>query len=238
MEIRGRRAIVLGGSAGIGLATARQLLEAGAEVVVASRRAASRERAAQALGARATRRDVDVLDRTALEALFEEFAPFDILVCSATGGGRAMGPFLEMDLDGFQGSFRKLWGYTNAVRLGAPKMGPDGTIVLVSGYPARKALPGSSALCAVGSAVEGFARAIAPEIAPRRINVMSPGAIATELITEDEAARDRILVEATRSNPIPRAGTADEAASAVLFLIRNDFVTGTTVDVDGGALLP
>ncbi|HPG27508.1 MAG TPA: SDR family oxidoreductase, partial [Myxococcota bacterium] len=78
----------------------------------------------------------------------------------------------------------------------------------------------------------------APEIAPRRINVMSPGAIATELITEDEAARDRILVEATRSNPIPRAGTADEAASAVLFLIRNDFVTGTTVDVDGGALLP
>ena len=95
-----------------------------------------------------------------------------------------------------------------------------------------------AAACAVGSAVEGFARAIAPEIAPRRINVMSPGAIATELITEDEAARDRILVEATRSNPIPRAGTADEAASAVLFLIWNDFVTGTTVDVDGGALLP
>jgi len=238
MEIQGKRAIVLGGTAGIGLAAARMLQEQGAEVVAVSRSASTRERARKALGEGATLRDVDVLDRDALAALFADLAPFDVLVCSATGGDRALGPFLEMDLDGFQGSFRKLWGYTNAVRLGAGQMTRDGSIVLVSGYPARKASPGASAISTVGNAVEGFVRAIAPEIAPRRINVVAPGMIATEMFAMEPAARDQMLAQMTQSQLIPRAGTADEVAQAILFLIQNDFVTGTTIDVDGGALLP
>jgi NAD(P)-dependent dehydrogenase (short-subunit alcohol dehydrogenase family) len=159
-------------------------------------------------------------------------------VNAATGGPRAAGPFLKMDLDGFQGSFAKLWGYTNSVRLGTEHMSQDGAIVLVSGYPARKCSPGASAISTVGNAVEGFVRAIAPEIAPRRINVVAPGVIATPMFSMEEKARDAFLATATQNFVIPRAGEAAEVAQAILFLIQNEFVTGTTVDVDGGALLP
>jgi len=236
MDTKNRTAIVLGGTSGIGAAVSRQLVDAGAHVVAVSRSAGGSTHHAALDGA--TLRSVDVLDRSGLERLFGEFAPFDILVNAATGGERAIGPFLQMDLDGFQGSFRKLWGYANSVRLGAPRMSERGAIVLISGSPARKATPGMSAIATVGNAVEGFVRAIAPEIAPRRINVVAPGVIDTPMFAARGEQRDAFLKQATARNLIPRAGTADEVADAVLFLIRNEFVTGTTVDVDGGALLP
>jgi NAD(P)-dependent dehydrogenase (short-subunit alcohol dehydrogenase family) len=238
MDIAGKRALVLGGTAGIGLAAAKGLTREGAQVFAASRSATKRERARSDSGATIELRDIDVRDREGLSALFRELAPLDILVCAATGGERATGPFLEMDLDGFQGSFDKLWGYTNAVRLGAEHMSDDATIVLVSGSPARKCNPGMSAISTVGNAVEGFVRAVAPEIAPRRINVVSPGAIVTEMFSTDLEKSAAMLAGATANNLIPRAGQPEEVAHAILFLIENDFVTGTTVDVDGGVLLP
>ncbi len=238
MELEGRRAIVLGGTSGIGLAAVAQLAAAGVDVVAGGRSQENIEKARGAVGDAVRFATVDVLDRDALAALFVAHAPFDLLVSAATGGDRAVGPFLEMDLDGFQGSFRKLWGYVNAVRLGAEHMAPDGSIVLVSGSPARKCRPGASAISTVGNAVEGFVRAVAPELAPRRINVVSPGIIDTPMFTVPEEARAGILHGMTQENLIPRAGTADEVAEAILFLLRNDFTTGTTVDVDGGALLP
>jgi NAD(P)-dependent dehydrogenase (short-subunit alcohol dehydrogenase family) len=143
-----------------------------------------------------------------------------------------------MDLDGFQGSFRKLWGYVNSVRLGAGHLAEDGCIVLVSGSPARKTHPGMSAIATVGNAVEGFVRAVAPELAPRRINVVSPGVIDTPMFAATGEQRAKFLEQATAGNLIKRAGTAEEVASGILFAIENDFVTGTTIDVDGGALLP
>lgn len=238
MELAGRKAVVLGGSSGIGLATVEALASGGAQVIAGSRSEAKLESAAAQVGRAVSFRAIDVLDREGLTQLFEEAAPFDILVNAATGGPRATGPFLKMDLDGFQGSFAKLWGYTNSVRLGTEHMSEDGAIVLVSGYPARKCSPGAAAISTVGNAVEGFARAIAPEIAPRRINVVSPGVIATAMFSMEEKARDQFLATATQSFVIPRPGLAREVAQAILFVIQNDFVTGTTVDVDGGALLP
>jgi NAD(P)-dependent dehydrogenase (short-subunit alcohol dehydrogenase family) len=238
METAGRKALVLGGTSGIGLATARQLQEGGARVVALSRSADRVQHARSVLGADAEVRSLDVLDRRAMAETFADLAPFDILVNAATGGDRAVGPFLSMDLDGFQGSFRKLWGYVNSVHLGAPHLGADGCIVLVSGSPARKCAPGMSAISTVGNAVEGFVRAVAPELAPRRINVVAPGIIDTPMFAASGADRDLFLERATANNVIKRAGTPDEVAMAILFAIRNDFVTGTTIDVDGGALLP
>ena len=237
MNLEGKTAIVLGGTSGIGLAAAQQLAQAGATVTAASRSAANLRQAAAA-GEALDLRTVDVLDREALAALFLEHAGFHILVNAATGGERASGPFLQMDLDGFQGSFRKLWGYVNSVRLGAPHMAEDGAIALVSGFPAKKANPGAAALSTVGNAVEGFARAIAPELAPRRINVVSPGVIDTPMFAAVGEARQQLLANATRNMLIKRAGTADEVASAIVFTLQNDYMTGTTIDVDGGAPLP
>ena len=234
MNLENRKAIVLGGTSGIGLETALQLKSKGAEVIAVGRSEGNLETAA---AAGLTARQCDVLDEGAMQALFEEHAPFDALVCAATGGSRANGPFLQMDMEGYRGSFAKLWGYANAVRYGALHLSDDGAIVLVSGAPARRATPGSVALSSVGGAVEALCRATAKELAPRRINVVSPGIIDTPMFAVPEEQREAFLSGATKNFIIPRAGKSDEVAQAILFTIENDFVTGTTVDVDGGWLL-
>ncbi len=237
MQINGKRALVLGGTSGIGLATVTMLVERGANVTGFGRSEANIDKAASTVPD-AEFLTLDVLDREAMGGMFARFAPVDILVNAATGGDRATGPFLKMNLDGFTGSFRKLWGYVNSVRLAGEHLAEDACITLVSGSPARKCQPGMSAISTVGNAVEGFTRAIAPEIAPRRINVVSPGLIDTPMFPAEGDARAQFLSQATANNLIKRAGTAEEVAQGILFVIENDFVTGTTIDVDGGALLP
>ncbi|MDG2112577.1 MAG: SDR family oxidoreductase [Actinomycetota bacterium] len=233
MDITAKKAIVFGGTSGIGLATVRQLAERGAEVVAVSRDPSKAGELPDAV----TTRACDVLDRDAMNTLFEECAPFDILISAATGGPRAIGPFLDMDMDGFADSFHKVWGYANVVRYGTPHLTDDGAIVLVSGTPARKIKPGMVAVGAAGAAVESLVRSVAPEIAPKRLNVVAPGTIDTPMNPLEGEARAAAYAASTAGHVIPRAGTADEVASAVIFLVENDFVTGTTVDVDGGWLL-
>jgi len=228
-KFSGKKAIVLGGTSGIGLETAKLLRDGGAEVIACSRRQADIEGM--------TCEQVDVLDREALSTLFEKHEGFDYLVNAATGGTRAIGPFLEMDLDGFQNSFAKLWGYVNSVRLGVPHMARGGAVVLFSGYPARKWRPGVLAIGSVGGSVEAFIRLAANEIKPIRINGVSPGLIDTPMSPLEGDARRDYYQKGTANHMIPRAGTAGEVAQAAIFLLENEFVSGTIVDVDGGAIL-
>lgn len=230
--MNGKKALVFGGTSGIGLETAKLLRDAGAEVIALSRRGVI-----DGGDAGITAEVADVLDRDGLQVIFEKHQGFDYLVNAATGGARAIGPFLEMDLDGFQGSFAKLWGYVNTVRLGAPRMAKDGSIVLVSGYPARKWRPGALAIGTVGNAVEGFIKLVANEIAPIRINGVCPGLIDTPMFAMEGEARQEYLTETTKENLIARAGMPAEVASAAMFLLSNGFATGTIVDVDGGAIV-
>lgn len=233
MDVAGKKAIIFGGTSGIGLAAAKQLAALGAEVIAISRN----PNKAGDLPDGISLRQCDTLDRDAIQALFKECAPFDILISAATGGARAVGPFLEMDMDGYQGSFAKLWGYANVVRYGTEHMSADGSIALVSGAPARNTKPGQVAIGSVGGAVEAMVRAVAPEIAPRRLNVVSPGQIDTPMVALEGEARKEFYDKMTAGHIIPRAGTADEVAMGIVFMVQNDFVTGTTIDVDGGWLL-
>ena len=234
MKLSEKKAIVFGGTSGIGLATVKMLAEAGASVVAVSRDTSKMEE----LPSGVTLESCDVRDVNAMEGLLNKLAPFDVLVSAATGGSRAIGPFLEMDMDGFKGSFDKLWGYANVIRYGAKHLTDGGSITLVSGSPARNPRPGQIALSSVGGAIEAMARAAAREVSPRiRVNVVSPGVIDTPMVLLEGTERDALYKKMTQKNLIPRVGISDEVAEGIMFVIRNEFITGTTVDVDGGALL-
>ena len=233
MDINGKKAIVFGGTSGIGLSATQMLSDKGAHVIALSRNPHKLKNVPKNV----TTKKMNVLDRDALEKFFQEVGEYDILVNSATGGARAVGPFLSMDLDGYKASFDKLWGYTNVVRYGTNFLKDNGNIVLVSGSPARKCRPGQIAISSVGGAVEAFARGIAPEIAPKRINIVSPGIIDTPMSPLQGKEREDYYKNTTNNNLIPRAGTPDEVATGIIFAIENEFITGTTIDIDGGWLI-
>ena len=233
MDINGKKAIVFGGTSGIGLSATQMLSDKGAHVIALSRNPDKLKNVPKNV----TTKKMNVLDRDALEKFFQEVGEYDILVNSATGGTRAVGPFLSMDLDGYRASFDKLWGYTNVVRYGTKFLKDNGNIVLVSGSPARKCRPGQIAISSVGGAVEAFARGIAPEIASKRINIVSPGIIDTPMSPLQGKEREDYYKNTTNNNLIPRAGTPDEVATGIIFAIENEFITGTTIDIDGGWLI-
>ena len=232
MDIAGKKAVVIGGTSGIGRATSLMLAERGASVTAVSRDPSKADDLAALIELAA----LDTRDTPEVEAFFAAHGDIDILVNAATGGSRSFGPFLEMDVNGFKGSFDKLWGYANVVRYGAPKVCDTGCIVLVSGSPARKPKPGQISLSSVGGAVEAFTKSIAAEIAPKRINVVSPGIIDTPMVALAGDDRDKHYKNVTKSHLIKRPGMAKEVAMGILFAIENDFITGTTIDVDGGWL--
>lgn len=231
MEIENKKALVFGGTSGIGLAACEQLIDKGAEVIAISR---DPSKANSVKHNRLSFESCDVRIEDEVKQIFEKYAPFDILVSAATGGSRSAGPFLEMDMLGFKSSFDKLWGYANIVRFGTNYLSSDGTIVLVSGAPARRMKPGQIALSAVGGAVENLVRGVAKEIAPKRINSVSPGLIDTPMFSQEGEDRKIFLNSMTEANTIKRAGKPEEVAKGIIFVIENEFVTGTTVDVDGG----
>ena len=233
MDINGKKAIVFGGTSGIGLSATQMLSDKGAHVIALSRNPDKLKNVPKNV----ITKKMNVLDRDALEKFFQEVGEYDILVNSATGGARAVGPFLSMDLDGYKASFDKLWGYTNVVRYGTKFLKDNGNIVLVSGSPARKCRPGQIAISSVGGAVEAFARGIAPEIAPKRINIVSPGIIDTPMSPLQGKEREDYYKNTTNNNLIPRAGTPNEVATGIIFAIENEFITGTTIDIDGGWLI-
>ena len=231
MEIENKKALVFGGTSGIGLATCEQLIEKGADVIAISR---DPSKASTVKHNKLSFESCDVRIEEDVKKIFEKHAPFDILISAATGGSRAAGPFLEMDMLGFKSSFDKLWGYVNIVRYGTSYLSSDGAIVLVSGSPARRMKPGQIALSAVGGAVENLVRGVANEIAPRRINTVSPGLIDTPMFSQEGTDRKAFIDSVTASHSIKRAGKPEEVAKGIIFVIENDFVSGTTVDVDGG----
>ena len=235
-----RHAVVIGGTAGIGLAAARLLAARGHRVTVVGRDPDRLKRALAELdGQDVQGRTASTSDRAALDALFAELGAVDDLIVTAPGTG-APGTLAELDLGTLEEAFRtKFSGLTNAIQAALPHLASSGSITLVSAASAQTALAGTAGLAAVNGAVETLIPTLALELAPIRVNCVSPGVIDTEwwdrvVPPEQRAAAMESFVAGT---PVGRVGTAEDVADVIALLVRNGFLTGTVIPVDGGARL-
>jgi len=223
--------VIIGGTSGIGLATARLLAARGNAVTIVGRDPAKLDAAVRDAGAGAKGEAADAGDRAVLDGLFARIGPVDHLVLAASGGAGA-GPFNAVDPEGVRRGFEaKFWVHWNAAQSVLPHLAPDGSITLVTAASSRLANPGTAGLAAINGALERMVPTLARELAPRRVNAVSPGVIDTAWWSDKPVA----LFEAeSRKAPLARAGQAEEVADAIAFLIGNRFVTGVILDVDGG----
>jgi NAD(P)-dependent dehydrogenase (short-subunit alcohol dehydrogenase family) len=242
-RLDGRTVAVIGGGSGIGLGVARAAAAAGARVVVAGR---SRERLEAALreipGGAAEARPLDATDEGATVSFFAGFGAggLDHLVVTAAAG-LPFGPFASLDPDAFRRGFDgKFWAFVHATRHALPALRTDGdaSVTLVTGAAARAAMPGTAGVAAVNGALQSMVPTLARELAPVRVNALSPGLVATPVYDGmPEAAREGMYRQAAERLPVRRIGEADELGEAALFLMTNGYTTGIVLDVDGGARL-
>ncbi|MFC8968549.1 SDR family oxidoreductase [Streptomyces sp. NPDC057094] len=238
MGLRGQRVVVIGGTAGIGFAVAEAAAREGAEVVVASRRRESVEAALKRLPAGAEGEVLDATDEEAVREFFGRVGAFDHLVYTA-GESLLLESLAESDLTRARGFLdTRLWGAYTAVKHGAPAIREGGSVVLTTGTAGRRPLPGTTVAASLCGAMESLTRALALELAPLRVNVVSPGVVRTELWRELPAEdRDGLFASAAASLPVGRAGEPEDIAEAYLYLMRGGYSTGSVVVVDGGGVL-
>jgi NAD(P)-dependent dehydrogenase (short-subunit alcohol dehydrogenase family) len=230
-----RTVVITGGASGIGLATARMVLDRGGRVILMGR-SLERLKAAQAeLGAAATIIELDVADEDAVKLAFVGIERIDHLVTAAAGTLR--GRLVDLDTRRARELFdAKFWGQHHCVKYAAPRIAAGGSVVLFSGWVSRKPAVEMSSLAAVDGAVEALTRTLALELAPVRVNAVTPGQINTPLwrsrLSEAEvrAHFDRVA----QGHPVGRVGTAEDVAQGILFLMANGFTTGAVLDIDGG----
>lgn len=235
--MKNQKIVIIGGSSGIGLETAKQVISLGAEVVIASRSQDKLHKAKEMLGPRAAAYVLDTTDEQQVKSFFEQVGMYDHLVISAaeTSGGS----FLQLETDQARKLFEnKFWGPYYAAKYGAPKLSAQGSITLFSGVVAYKPMIGSSALGAVNAAVSNLGQTLALELAPIRVNIVSPGIIDTPSRSKmPENTRNQFYATVADKLPVKRVGHPEDVAQGVLYLIQNHFVTGTVLHVDGGHTL-
>lgn len=230
-------ALIVGGTSGIGLATARRLRDRGATVHVAGR---SQDR----LDALATSdptligHQADGTDATAMAAVVESIGTVDWLVVTLSGGAGS-GPFAELDLSTLRHAFdAKFWGHVTTVQAALPHLSQNGSITLLGAASARSGMAGTAGLAAINGAVEALVKPLAVELAPIRVNGVSPGLVDTPWWSGlGDADRDALFGAAAEALPTGHVGTADEVAEVVVLAATNTNTTGTVIETDGGVRL-
>lgn len=234
MSLKNKRVVVIGGSSGIGLAVAHSAAAAGADVAVVGRNVERLKAAAKAIGKRASTHRVDFTKEAAAQRLFKDLGKVDHIVITAITS--VAKPFMKSSAREFMEAFdSKLVGSLHAIHHGVPVMNKGGSITLTSGCATHKVIPGMSTYAAVNAAVEALVENLALELAPIRVNAVSPGIIVTPVFDAmPEKDRRKFFRSVGRASPVGRVGKPEEVARAFMLLLRNGYMTGTTIHCDGG----
>jgi NAD(P)-dependent dehydrogenase (short-subunit alcohol dehydrogenase family) len=229
--------LVIGGSSGIGLATARQLSALGDAVHIAGR-SSERLAGAQSRTPALTTHPLDALDGAAVSTLMSSIGGVDRLIITLSGN-QGVGSLADLDLKVLREAFEeKFWPVVTALKACVPHLLPTASITLVGAASARSAMPGTAGIGALNAAVEGLIQPLAAELAPIRVNAVSPGYVDTpwwDMVPEPE--RQSMFEQVAATLPTRRIATADDIAAAIVLLATNPNMTGTIIESDGGGHL-
>jgi NAD(P)-dependent dehydrogenase (short-subunit alcohol dehydrogenase family) len=229
-----QHAVIIGGSSGIGLATARQLLASGMQITITGR---SKERLDEAVRSLREATGV-VMDAAATDKLGETFSKigqFDHLVL-ALGSGKGLGPFASVSIvEVRQGFEEKVYPHFAVAQAALPFLAKEGSMTFISSVSAHAAMPGTAGISAANAAIASLVPILAAELRPIRVNGVSPGVIDTPwwdfLPTEQ---RNAVFAEYAGKTPVGRVGKPEDVAKAIAFLIEDGFMSGHNILCDGG----
>jgi NAD(P)-dependent dehydrogenase (short-subunit alcohol dehydrogenase family) len=237
MSLNGKRVVIVGGTSGIGLSTAKAFLDESAQVIIASRSASKLSEAKKALGDNVETYELDFRNEEKVAEFFNNVGKFDHLVITAGDG--AMGHFSELPVGNAKEAFdSKFWGQYVSARAAIPHLNNKGSITLTSGVYGIRPPKGATTLAAINSAIEGLVRGLAVDLSPLRVNVVSPGIVDTPIYAGmPEEQRQSMFNGIAQQLPVGRIATPEDIAQSYVYLAKNGFTTGSVILIDGGARL-
>jgi NAD(P)-dependent dehydrogenase (short-subunit alcohol dehydrogenase family) len=239
MSFDGQRVVIIGASAGIGEATARVFAMRGAAVTITGRSKERLDEAARRIGYPVDAAELDATDRAALDAFFSMAGTVDHLVLAASPGAVGAGPIADLDEAALRQAFEgKVFAHIKAIQAALPRLAPDGSITIVTAASARAAFAGTTALAGANGALEAIVGPLAVELAPLRVNAVSPGVIDTHWWNAMPGEQRRAYFGAVAAaTPVRRVGQPEDVAEAIVYLAGAGFVSGSVLECTGGSHL-
>lgn len=236
--VQNQKIIIIGASQGIGFATAKLLASQGNTLIIASKTKEKIDFAAIEIGGKTTPKVLDFTDESAVRNFFQGIGTFDHLLLIGAGLP-AWGELEKIETEALRSAFNsKFFGYFFCIKHAKPFIRNNGSILIITGGAARKAIKGTSGLAAVNGALLAMGKTLALELAPIRVNIISSGVVDTPAYDwMGQEQKQGFLQQRGKQIPIGRVGQPEEIAHAIEAVLDNEFITGSILDVDGGGSL-